>query len=166
MTDKYGEIPMKRVLVFATLLVMAVMPSGLLLAQSNPFVGTWKLNRAKSKDTSGAIPKEETFTVQIVGDQRQVTINGTAADGSPISFKYEVRDEGGTGKVLAGGPYDDVSGTWIDDNTREVSYMKGGKEMLHLRAAVSKDGKTSRMTLKGTDAQGKPVSGVAVFEKQ
>jgi hypothetical protein len=157
---------MKRALLFVTVAVLAVVASGLLLAQSNPFIGTWKLNLAKSKDTSGLIPKEEAFTVQIVGDRRQVTINGTAADGSPILFKYEVRDEGGTGKVLAGGPYDGVSGTWIDDNTREVSYMKGGKEMLHLRAVVSKDGKTNTMTLKGTDAQGKPVSGVAVFEKQ
>jgi hypothetical protein len=157
---------MKRLLVFAAVVVMAVVASGVLLAQSNPFVGTWKLNLAKSKDTSGAIPKEETFTVQMVGDQRQVTINGTAADGSPLSFKYAVPDKGGTGKILAGGPYDGVSGTRIDDNTREVTYMKGGKEMLHLRAVVSKDGKTNRMTLKGTDAQGKPVSGVAVFEKQ
>ena len=157
---------MKRALLFVTVAVLAVVASGLLLAQSNPFIGTWKLNLAKSKDTSGVIPKEETFTVRIVGDQRQVTINGTAADGSPISFKYEVRDEGGTGKVLAGGPYDGVSGTWIDDNTREVSYMKGGKEVLQLRTAVSKDGNTMRLTVEGTDAQGKPFSGVAVFEKQ
>jgi hypothetical protein len=157
---------MKRLSVFAAVVVMAVAASGALLAQSNPFVGTWKLNLAKSKDTSGAIPKEETFTVQMVGDQRQVTINGTATNGSPISFKYEVPDKGGTGKVLAGGPYDAVSGKRIDDHTREISYMKGGKEMLHLRAVVSKDGKTNRMTLEGTDAQGKPVSGVAVFEKQ
>ena len=66
---------MKRVLVFATVVVMAVMASGPLLAQNNPFVGTWKLNLAKSKDT-GAFPKEETLSVQMIGDQRQVTVNG------------------------------------------------------------------------------------------
>ena len=60
---------MKRLLVFATVVVVAVMASGLLLAQSNPFVGRWKLNLAKSKDT-GAFPKEETLTVQLTGDQR------------------------------------------------------------------------------------------------
>jgi hypothetical protein len=31
---------------------------------------------------------------------------------------------------------------------------------------VSKDGKTERMTLEGKDAQGKPFSGVAVFDRQ
>jgi hypothetical protein len=156
---------MKRVLLFATVSVMTVMASGLLQAQSNPFVGTWKLNLAKSKDT-GAFPKEETLTVQLVGDQRQVTINGTATNGSPISFKYEVPDKGGTGKVLAGGPYDAVSGKRIDDNTREVTYMKGGREVLQLRTAVSKNGNTMRLTVQGTDAQGRPFSGEAVFEKQ
>jgi hypothetical protein len=39
---------MKRHLVFATVVVMALVASGVLLAQSNPFVGTWKLNPAKS----------------------------------------------------------------------------------------------------------------------
>ena len=158
-----GETSVKRLLVFATVFVLAVTASGLLLAQSNPFVGRWKLNLAKSKDT-GAFPKEETLTVQLAGDQRQVTINGTGANGSPISFKYEVPEKGGAGKVLAGGPYDAVSGKRIDDNTREVSYVKGGKEMLHVRTVVSKDGKTLTITGKGTDPQGKPVSGVSVWE--
>jgi hypothetical protein len=155
----------KRVLVFAAVTVMVVTASGILLAQSNPFVGTWKLNLAKSKDT-GAFPKEETLTVQLEGDQRQVTIKGTATNGVPISFKYEVPDKGGAGKVLAGGPYDAVSGKRIDDNTREVSYMKSGKEVLQLRTAVSKDGNTMRLTVEGKDGQGKPFSGMALFEKQ
>jgi hypothetical protein len=140
--------------------------SGVLLGQSNPFVGTWKLNLAKSKFTSGTPPKEETFTVQMVGDQDQVTVTGTAAVGSPISMKYEVLDKGGTGKILAGGPYDAVSGKRIDENTYETSLMKGGKEISHHHLVVSKDGKTMTDTAKGTNAQGNPVSGVEIFEKQ
>ncbi len=157
---------MKRLLVFATVVVMALVASGVLLAQSNPSVGTWKLNLTKSKYTSGAAPKEEMVTIQMAGDQRQVTVTGTNADGSAISLKYEMPDKGGIGKILAGGPYDAVSGKRIDDKTREVSYMKGGKEMLHVRTVVSKDGKTLTITGKGTDAQGKPVSAVGVFEKR
>jgi hypothetical protein len=157
---------MKRHFVFATVVVMAVVASGVLLAQSRPFDGTWKLNPAKSKYTSGAPAKEETVTIQMVGDQDQVTLNGTAADSSSISLKYETPDKGGAGKILAGGPWDAVSSNRIDDNTLELSYMKGGKEMLHLHSVVSKDGKTLRVTVKGTDAQAKPVSGVSVWEKQ
>ena len=40
---------MKRLLVFAVVVALSLVGSGLLLAQSNPDVGTWKLNIAKSK---------------------------------------------------------------------------------------------------------------------
>ena len=152
---------MKRLLGFAA--VVVVVASGV-LAQNNPFVGTWKLNLAKSKFTSP--PREEMFTVQMVGDQDQVTVTGTAAVGSPISMKYEVPDKGGTGKILTGGPYDAVSGKRIDENTYETSLMKDGKEISHHHLVVSKDGKTMTDTAKGTNAQGNPVSGVEIFEKQ
>lgn len=156
---------MKLIAVLTAAAGMAAVASGILLAQSNPFVGTWKLNLAKSKDP-GAFPKEETLTVQVVGGQRQVAIKGTATNGSPISFKYEVPDKGGLGKVLAGGPYDAVAGKRIDANTREVSYMMRGKGVLQLRSAVSKDGNTMSLTVEGTDDQGRTFSGLAVFDKQ
>lgn len=156
---------MKRLLMFATVAVLTVFASGLLLAQSNSFVGTWKLNSAKTKYTSGAPPKEETVTIQMAGDQDQTSANGTAADGSPFSLKYEIPDKGGAGKVL-NGAFDAVSAKHVDDNTVDSTFMKGGNEMRHIHGVVSKDGKTLRVTLKGTDAQGKPAAGVLVFEKQ
>jgi hypothetical protein len=152
---------MKRFLVFAAVVALSLIASGVLLAQSNPLVGTWKLNLTKTKIISGAPAKEQTVTIQMVGDQDQVT--GTGADGSP--FKYEVPDKGGVGKFLAG-PFDAVSSKRINDNTVEIGYMKGGKEMVHFRSVVSKDGKTLTNTTKGTDEQGKPFSRVAVWEKQ
>src|ERR1700739_4343115 len=151
--------------------VVVVFASGVLLAQNNPFVGTWKLNHARSKYTTGVAPTEIIATIQIVGDQDQVTENGTAADGSPISLKYAFPDKGGPGKGLAGGnlakhPFDGVSGRRIDDNIFEVSFMKGGKEMLHNQFVVSKDGKTLRETVRGFVPLGNPVSGVLVWERQ
>ena len=59
-----------------------------------------------------------------------------------------------------------VSGKVVSDNVREVTFMKGGKEALHLHSVVSKDGKTMRTTVKGTTQQGQPVAGTSVFEKQ
>ena len=162
---------MKRLVVFASVVVITVVASGMLLAQSNPFVGTWKLNSAKSKYATGVAPKEITATIQIVGDQDQVTENGTAADGSHISLNYAFPDKGGLGKVRAGGnlaknPFDGVSGKRIDENIFEVSFMKGGKEMLRNQFVVSKDGKTLREAVRGFVPLGNPVSGVLVWEKQ
>jgi hypothetical protein len=156
---------MKRALTIVGVFVLALAATTAVVAQSSPFDGTWKLNPAKSKLTSGVLPKEETVTIQMVGGQDQVTLNGTAADGSPISMKFETPDKGGVGKFLAG-PFDSASGKIINDNTREITWMKGGKEMMHLHVVVSKDGKTQRNTVKGTNAQGNPVSGVEVWDKQ
>jgi hypothetical protein len=156
---------MKRLLTFATVVVLTVFASDLLLAQSNSFVGTWRLNSAKTKYTSGAPPKEETVTIQMTDDRDQTSANGIAADGSTFSLKYEVPDKGGTGKVLDG-PFDAVSAKRVDDNTIDSTFMKGGKEIRHIHGVVSKDGKTLRVALKGTDAQGKPAAGVLIFEKQ
>jgi len=156
---------MKRLLTLATVVVLTVVASGLLLAQSNPFVGTWKRNTAKSKYTSGTPLKEETVTIQMVGGQEQVTANGTLPDGSPFSLKYEIPDKGGAGKILPG-RFDAVSGKRIDDNTSDTSFMKGGKEMLHFHSVVSKDGKTMRITVKGTNVLGEPISAVVVDKKQ
>ena len=64
----------------ALFVTVAVLFASGLLAQSNPFVGTWKLNLAKTKFISGAPLKEQTATIQMVGDHRQVTVSGTAAE--------------------------------------------------------------------------------------
>ena len=89
---------MRRAL-FVTVFVLAVVVSGVLLAQSNPFVGTWKINPAKSKFTSGAPAKDGTMiTIQRMGDQEQLT--STMPDGSPL--KYEVPDKGVGGEICSG----------------------------------------------------------------
>src|SRR5579883_602406 len=138
--------------VVASLGVLLLAGAGVMLAQSDSIVGTWKLNPAKSKYTSGLAPKSETLSVAQAGDQYQVSITGMAPDGTPISVKYTVPVKGGAGKVQAGF-YDAVSAKKINDNTLELSEMKNGKEMLHVRVVVSKDGKTQRATVKGIDPQ-------------
>jgi hypothetical protein len=38
------------------------------------------------------------FTVQRVGDEDRITVNGTAQSGSSFSLKYEVPSKGGAGR--------------------------------------------------------------------
>ena len=135
------------------------------LYAADPFEGTWKLNPAKSKFTEGAAPKEETIVVALQGDDYLVTLTGTDATGKPISTKYSAPINGGEGKILDG-PYDAISSKHIDSNTREVTLMKGGKEVRSSHGVVAKDGKSIRLTVKATDADGKPIVGTIVFDKQ
>jgi hypothetical protein len=156
---------MRTRLAFGGVVALILMGAGILLAQSDPVIGTWKLNLAKSKFTAGAPPKEQTVTLVQAGDQYQVTISGTAPDGTPFSGKYSIPMKGGAGKVLAG-PYDAVSSKRMNDNTLDVSDMKGGKEVMHIHVVVSKDGKTQTGTAKGVDLLGKPVAAVGVYDKE
>ena len=47
-----------------------------------------------------------------------------------------------------------------------ATLKKGGKVVMTVISVVSKDGKTRTSTFKGTDAAGKPVNNVAVYDKQ
>ena len=57
-------------------------------------------NSAKSKYKAGQPPKEQTVTIAEAGPNLDVTIKGTAADGSPIATHYTVPAAGGDGKVI------------------------------------------------------------------
>jgi hypothetical protein len=146
----------------STIAVLAF--AGTLFAQS-PFAGTWKLDAAKTKYTTGEPPKDVTLVVQEQGDNLQVTATGTNADGSPLSIKYTVPVKGGAGHVQEG-PYDAISSKVVSAHVRQNSYSKNGKEVSSRRVVVSKDGKMMRSTVKGTNPTGQTVRGADVYEKQ
>ena len=135
------------------------------LVAADPFAGTWKLNLEKSKYKTGSPPKEQTATIAEAGSDFEVTISGTAADGTATMSRYTVPAEGGEGKIIQS-PYEAVSGKRIGPNEREVRYSKGGKVVLTTHHRVSADGKTVTVNVKGTTAQGQPVDAVVVYDKQ
>ena len=160
---------MKRTLAIVTV-VVSLAVSGLILAQgTDPRVGTWKLNLAKSTFTSGPAPKSTTRTVEAQGNGYKITYNGVAADGSPIAFTIASNFDGkavpisGTG--VAGGA-DMAAIKSIDSHTETSTTTKAGKLVNHLRSVVSKDGKVLTQTVRGTDANGKPYTDVRVWDKQ
>jgi hypothetical protein len=151
---------MRKIAYMIALLALAVP-----LFAADPFVGTWKLDPGKSKYTAGTAPKDVTIAIEEQGDNLQVTATGSYQDGSPISVKYTVPKAGGTGTVQEG-PFDAITSKRVSAHARENRYSKNGKEIISRRTVVSQDGKTLRITAKGTDAQGKPVAGVDIFDKQ
>jgi hypothetical protein len=146
-------------------LAFALLGLAAVLIAAEPFAGTWKLNLEKSKYKTGAPPKEQTLTIAEAGSDLDVTLSGTAADGSAITSHYTVPAQGGEGKIIQS-LYEAVSGKRMGPNQREVTYSKGGKVVLTAHSRVSADGKTITVNVKGTDAQGKPVDAVVVYDKQ
>jgi hypothetical protein len=87
------------------LLAMCGLADSLLAA--DPIVGTWKLNLAKSKFAPNQpdIPKSGTEAYrEVEGDQIELTVTRTEADGSSVLSKYAWPDQGGAVKILQGGP--------------------------------------------------------------
>ena len=61
-----------------------VLASSVALA-AEAWLGTWKLNTAKSKGTPGTLSKEETVVFEAVGDQIKRTVSGIDPDGEPLN---------------------------------------------------------------------------------
>ena len=70
------------------LILAAIAPQGV-FAQSNPDVGVWKLNLAKSKYSPGPSPKSLTITTEAVGQGLRSTFEGVDAEGKPIKQVYQ-----------------------------------------------------------------------------
>jgi hypothetical protein len=131
----------------------------------SPFVGTWKLDTAKTKYTKGSPPKEVTLVIEEQGTNLKTTATGTTSDGSPISVEFTVPIKGGTGTVQTG-EFNGVTSKLISPNVRENTYLKDGKEWRSRSMVLSSDGKTLTSRVRGLGAAETPIDGTDVFEKQ
>ena len=160
---------MKRVIFVLAILVLGAVSARPMLAQDSPFVGTWKLNVAKSKAEGMPMPKSLTRTITADGAGLKYVYDGVAADGSAISYGFTTHFDGKasavTGTGMPGGA-DSITLKRISPTKSEGTLSKGGKEIGKSEAEVSKDGKTATVKTKGKNAEGKELSTVSVFDKQ
>ena len=151
---------------FAALAMTAVA-----LAADNT-IGTWKANIEKSKPAAppaGVSPITSLTIVREAADGgAKITVKGERADGSKIDNSNTVKYDGKEVPVTAtGAAWDTTSFKQVNANTlTEVRTKKGGSYHATVRHVVSKDGKTMTATAKGIGADGKPLMGVNVFDKQ
>jgi hypothetical protein len=154
----------KLLLAIAAILVLALFNSGLTNAQTDPFVGTWKLNVAKSTPAR----KSETRIVESSPTGMKVNVDRTNADGSNQQYSYAANLDGKSYPFTGSAPYgaDSIAVTLGASNTLTYKLTKGGKVVGTGKSVVSADGKTLTLTSQGTDASGKTVSSVSVYDKQ
>src|SRR5215813_6856989 len=63
-------------------------------AQTDPFVGTWKLNLAKSKFSPGPPLKSVMLTHEAAGQGLKITVKITDAEGKPIDIQCTANYDG------------------------------------------------------------------------
>jgi hypothetical protein len=129
------------------------------------FMGTWKLNEAKSKITAGS-PKNSTVVYQATGDSVKVTSDGIGGDGNPTHIEWTGKFDGKDYPVTGDPNTDTWSYKKVDDHTLELTAKKAGKVTVTGSIVVSGDGKTRTVNTKGTDPTGKSFQNTAVYDKQ
>jgi hypothetical protein len=154
--------------VFAVTILCLVVP-GLLLAQANPAVGTWKLNVEKSKYPAGMAPKSLTRTVSADGESVKYSFEGEGPDGTALKYGFTVKYDGKDYEVTGNGmPFgaDHIAIKRDNSHMFSATLKKDGKEIGTSVSTVSHDGKTTTLNGKGTDAKGNMVKTTSIFDKQ
>ena len=147
--------------VFAALAISVI-----LRAAQDPLIGTWELNRAKSKGTPPPNLRE-TLKYEPYGDGGvKSTSEGVNALGNPIHTEYTGYYDGKEYPVTGNRDADTIVMKRIDAYTTERIFKKEGKVTRVARRTVSKDGKILTMTNRGRNAQGQNVDTVVVFDRK
>ena len=153
-------------LFLAAVLATAVPEIG--LAQSNPLIGTWKLNLAKSRFSGSPPPRSITLT--FAGEGQNLTNTAEIIDDQGQTAKivfahlYDGKPHPTTG--APGGIYDATTYNRVDAYTLNFVRLKDGKAVQTGSNMVSADGKTFTVMTAGIGANGQQVSSIAVYEKQ
>ena len=133
------------------------------------WVGTWKLNVAKSKyDPANLAPKSQTLKQEAVaGGGFKGTTDGVDAQGKPTHTEQSSMFDGKASEIKGAA---DANTTRvykrIDKNSYEYVQSVGGKVTTTSRTVVAADGKTRTITATGKDAQGRTVHNVSVYDRQ
>jgi len=148
-------------LTVATLLAAAAV----CFAADSPFMGTWKLNEAKSKIGAGAA-KNSTVVYEAAGDSIKVTVDGLDGKGNAAHNEWTGKLDGKDYPVTGDPTMDTRSYKMVSAHTLSMTVKKDGKVTISGRIVVSADGKTRTSTTTATDSMGMKVSSVAVYDKQ
>jgi hypothetical protein len=144
-----------------------VVGSTALAQSSNPEVGSWKLNVAKSKFSSGTAIKSGTIKVEAAGAGVKQIVDTVGADGTVRHYEYTVNYDGKDSPVVGNSPYGDMTArTRIDATTTRSVNKKGGKVTTTQTTVVSSDGKTRTVTTKGTNVLGQATDNVTAWDRQ
>ena len=128
--------------------------------QGTKFIGTWKLDVARSHYTPGPAPKAETVTVGAA----DISIEGTNADGTPYHASY-APIQGKAVPVTGGEANETATVTRVNSRTLRFENVVG-KGKMSGRVVLARSGNLVTATFQGTDKDGKPVHSREVYTRQ
>jgi hypothetical protein len=152
--------------------LFVMIPAGAASAQSkdDPALGSWKLNVAKSTFTPGPPIKGDTRSYEVNNDGWLIVTTETIQpDGSRTGVRFAAKFDGKAYPQIGRfGPTVTLI-TYEPVDKRTLKYTQrdsAGKVVSTNTRTVSADGKTMTIEQKTTDASGRPVVNVELFERQ
>jgi|SRR5919109_2357370 hypothetical protein len=146
---------------------VVLLASGIVRAQTtDPIVGTWVLDVAKSTYKPGPPPKSATVVVEPAGKGIKVAVDAVNADGTPSKWGFTTMRDGKDVPVTGNPAYDTAATTQATPTTGTTEYKKAGKVVVTSKLSISADGKTMTLTSTGTDPKGQATQNVIVFRKK
>jgi hypothetical protein len=156
----------KRLFVFATLVVLVFAAAGSVWAENDPRIGAWKLNVAKSTATPGPPPASETRTYEAQGSDIMVTAEIVDAKGNHRSTNTNVTADAKDRPAGSANGRITISVKLLGPGSYAGTSKKDGKVTSTNRAVISNGGKLFTFTTKGTNADGQAFASVLVYDKQ
>ena len=135
-------------------------------SSNDPMVGTWKLNLSKSTYSPGPAPKSGISKFEPWEDGMKATIDMVDGRGNKIHSEAAVKFDGKDYPIKGSPIADAVSVKRVTERQADIVWKKGGKVGMMGKSVISADGRTTTVTQTGTDAQGRTVNNVAVYDKQ
>jgi len=148
------------------LAMLGIHPGPVRAADTDPVIGTWKLNVAKSKYSPGPPPSALTVTFAAAGDGLKVTSDVTNAQGKVAHTEYTANYDGKDYPIAGTPTSDTVSLKRVDVRTSVRTDKKAGKVVATYTRTVSEDGKTLTVLHTSTTDPKKPVNDLLVLDKQ
>ena len=156
---------MRKSLLVGSLCSVMILSGSMALAADN-WIGTWKLDVAKSKHTPAPGPKSLTLKFEATPAGIKLSSDGVNAAGAATKGSYTSKFDGKDVPWEGNPDADMASAKKVDDNSYVNIWKKGGKTTVTAKAVVSADGKTLTVTQVGKNAKGEAVNSTAVYERQ
>jgi hypothetical protein len=138
-------------------------------SKDDPSIGTWKLNVAKSKFTPGPPIKADTRSYEVQDGWLIVTTETTQPSGEKTGVRFAAKFDGKEypqigrfAPTVALISYQPVDKRTLKYTVKDTT----GKVTSTNTRIVSADGKAMTIEQKSTDASGRPVLNVELFERQ
>jgi hypothetical protein len=135
-------------------LVLALSGVALCLAAGvdfTPFMGTWKLDEAKSKLPAGSTKNVTVVYTPMADNMVMVTTDGVDKDGKPTHTEWTGKFDGKAYPVTGSNAFDTWTYTAAGHHTLHLVVSKGGKTVASGTVAVAADGKSRTVTMKSSE---------------